>query len=214
MGDNGHTEKWRPCGAKKRNGEPCRGPAMKGNTRCRLHGAASSPKANARRVATEKLGDAVAKYGLPVYNSDPAQALQDEIDRTVGNVEFLAMRLRDAGVEELVGVTTSETKSGGIDAYTMRRVEGILGPWTDLFLKERSHLHAITKTALSLGIQEKRLKVDQRYADAFEAAFLHVLMGLGRDPQDGASRALLSSAFTVAEQTLDASDAIPGKVIR
>jgi len=213
MGNNG-TVNWRPCGAKRRNGEPCKAPAMKGNTRCFKHGGASSRKANARRVATEKLGDAVAKYGLPVYNSDPAQALQDEIDRTVGNVEFLAMRLRDAGVEELVGVTTSETKTGGIDAYTMKRVEGVLGPWTSLFLAERAHLHQITKTALSLGIQERRLKVDQRYAEAFEAAFLHVLMRLGRDPQDGASRALLSSAFTVAEQTLDASDAIPGKVIR
>ena len=80
---------------------------MLGNTRCRIHGGASSRKANARRVATEKLGDAVAKYGLPVYDSDAAQALQDEIDRTVGNVEFLAMRLRDAGVDDLVGVTTS-----------------------------------------------------------------------------------------------------------
>ncbi len=214
MGDNGHTERWRPCGAKKRDGEPCKAPAMRGNTRCFKHGGASSPKANARRIATQKLGDAVAKYGLPVHNSDPAQALQDEVDRTVGNVEFLAMRLRDAGAEELIGVTTSETKSGRLDAYTMRRVEGVLGPWTDLFLKERAHLHAVTRTALSVGLAEKRLKVDQRYAEAFEAAFLHVLMGLGRDPQDSASRELLSSAFTVAERTLDASDAIPGKVIR
>jgi len=134
----GGTVNWRPCGAKKRNGEPCAAPAMRGNTRCYKHGGASSRKANARRIATQKLGEAVAQYGLPVYDSDPGQALQDEIDRSVGNVEFLAMRLRDAGVEELVGVTTSETKDGGIDAYTMRRVEGVLGPWTELFLKEQA----------------------------------------------------------------------------
>jgi len=210
----GGTVNWRPCGAKKRNGEPCAAPAMRGNTRCYKHGGASSRKANARRIATQKLGEAVAQYGLPVYDSDPGQALQDEIDRSVGNVEFLAMRLRDAGVEELVGVTTSETKDGGIDAYTMRRVEGVLGPWTELFLKERAHLHAVTKTALSVGLAERRLELGRRTSTAIEALTLHLVAALGHDPTDPGTRRLLAEAFRVGEQVLNADEAIPGRVIR
>ena len=43
------------CGAKRRNGEPCRKFPLKGTNRCRLHGGASP---NAQRKARERLMDA------------------------------------------------------------------------------------------------------------------------------------------------------------
>jgi len=204
---------WELCGAHCRTtGEPCRSPKVHIAQRCRMHGGVTDRAGNARRAAVAGLEQAAARYGFPVAIT-AADALQQEVERTQGLIVYLEARLRDVGAGELVERISTEHTSGDLQQH-VRRVDAAISVWVELYLKERQHLHQITRTALSVGLQERRLKVDPRYADAFEAAFLHMLMGLGRDPQDGASRALLSSAFTVAEQTLDASDAIPGKVIR
>lgn len=34
------------CGAKTRGGHPCRGPAMRGKRRCRMHGSGGGPRGN------------------------------------------------------------------------------------------------------------------------------------------------------------------------
>ena len=204
---------WEQCGAHCRTtGEPCRSPKVIGAQRCRMHSGTRDRAGNARRAALAGLEQAAARYGFPVTIS-AADALQQDIERTQGLIVYLEAHLRDVGAGELVERISTEHTSGDLQQH-IQRVDAAIGVWVELFLKERQHLHQISRTALSVGLQEKRLRVDQRYAEAFEAAFLHVLVGLGRNPQDGESRALLSSAFTVAEQTLDASDAIPGKVIR
>lgn len=207
------SSSWEQCGAHCRTtGKPCRSPKVTGAQRCRMHSGAKDKAGNARRAALAELEQAAARYGYPVTIS-AADALQQEIERTQGLIVYIEARLRDAGGGELVERISTEHTSGDLQQHVLR-VDAAIGVWVELYMKERAHGHALARTALSVGLQERRLRVDERYAEAFEAAFLHVLMGLGRDPQDSASRALLSSAFTVAEHTLDASDAIPGKVIR
>ena len=46
------------CGAKKRNGQPCRLPAMKHTTRCRIHGGASP-------LARHKVQEILASAAMP-----------------------------------------------------------------------------------------------------------------------------------------------------
>jgi hypothetical protein len=51
------------CGAKTRNGDPCKNPPMRGARRCRMHGAAApeARRASARRLLEARMSGFVAR---------------------------------------------------------------------------------------------------------------------------------------------------------
>jgi|SRR5665647_752586 len=188
------TEGWRICGANRQNGKgPCGAPATQGSNRCRLHGGAAHKLARARKVAIEKLERAAANYGYAV-EVDPSDALQQEIDRTNGLVIFLGSRLRNAGAGDLVEAIGTETKDGNLEKYQITKVEPIIGPWVQLYLKERQHLLALTRTALSVGLEERRMDENRRMDAALEILVMTLLTALGHDPYDERVRRAVASA--------------------
>lgn len=191
MGDV--SDRWPHCGARTRSGAPCRGPAVQGSQRCRMHGGTTSPRANARKLAVQKMSAYVQQYGLP-REIDPSDALQEEIDRTAGIVEFLAAKLRDAGAGDMVERITVET-SAGDSQYVMRRTESAVGPWLELFLAERKHLAKISVDAVRLGLEEQRLEIDRRHAVAMEAGVLYLVARLGLSAENPDVRAALGATF-------------------
>lgn len=149
------------------------------------------------------MGKVVQQYGLPV-EIDPSEALQQEIDRTQGIVEFLAEKLRNAGAADLVERITIETSTGD-SRYVMKRTESAVGPWLELFLAERRHLANITGKAMALGLEEQRLELDRRGALATEAAVLYLIHALGLSERDPDVRATISASIVEAQRAYRAA---------
>lgn len=207
------TDGWRLCGANRHNGKgPCGAAALKGSNRCRLHGGAAQAAARARNVAIEKLQKASAKYGYAVEIS-ASDALQQEIDRTNGLVLFIGNRLRDAGASDLVEAIGTETKEGSLENYKIKKVEPIIGPWVQLYLKERQHLLALARTALSIGLEERRLIQSQRMMAATETMVLALVTALGHDSTDPIVRKAISEAATAGQVMYDSQVIEAGEII-
>jgi hypothetical protein len=207
------TKGWKICGVNRHNGKgPCGGPAMKGATTCRNHGGAANKAARARKVAIEKLQRAAAAYGYPV-EVDPGDALQQEIDRTNGLVIFIGERLRNAGAADLVESIGTETKTGDLETYQIKRVEPVIGPWVQLYLKERQHLLALTRTALNIGLEQRRLDMEARVGLVLEAMALHIVTALGFDSANDTARKAISGAFVVAGEEWERAKVVTGEIV-
>jgi hypothetical protein len=207
------TDGWRICGANRQNGKgPCGAPALKGSNRCRLHGGAAHKLANARRVAIEKMEKAAAHYGYAVQ-VDAADALQQEIDRTNGLVIFLGTRLRNAGAGDLVEAIGTEVKEGNLESYQIKKVEPIVGPWVQLYLRERQHLLALTRTALSVGLEERRLDENRRMDAALEVLVMTLLTSLGHDPFDEKVRKAVGQAAEQSQLMYEQSAMPLGEIV-
>src|SRR3954463_2572320 len=84
----------RICSAHRRDGGPCRQPAIKGAPTCRMHGSAASQvrQRAVKRVVEVGVVDLARQYGIPREVS-PTQALTEELHRTQGHVDWLAAQL-------------------------------------------------------------------------------------------------------------------------
>ncbi|UIJ33366.1 hypothetical protein [Allobranchiibius sp. GilTou73] len=165
---------------------------------CAKHGGSvkAIKAAGERRYAVEQVRQAVDAFNVPLQHSDPAATLQREIDRTAGNVEALNAILAGRGIEKDLLRVTEETKSGGLDAGTLRRVEAAIGPYVDLYLKERDLLLRLTRTALQVGLEQWRIHLQQRQLDLVEGAMLAMLQELGHDAhEDPAGRAAMATGL-------------------
>lgn len=89
------------CGAKKRDGNPCGAPPIKGGTRCVRHGgkAPQVQAAAARRLAEQEaqeiMNKAVVTLGIKDRDIDPAKALLEEISWTYAHVQWLRGKVQE-----------------------------------------------------------------------------------------------------------------------
>jgi hypothetical protein len=102
---------------------------------------------------------AVMTYGLPV-DINPADALLAEVHRTAGHVAWLAERVRELDEERLTWGVTEEVDRGaaeftGVDVTKSARPNALLA----LYQAERAHLVKVCATAISAGIEERRVKL-------------------------------------------------------
>lgn len=90
-----------PCGAKKRDGNPCGAAPLKGGKRCKRHGGASpqAKAAAARRIAEQEaqeiMNKAVVTLGIKDRDIDPAKALLEEISWTYAHVQWLRAKVQE-----------------------------------------------------------------------------------------------------------------------
>ena len=68
----------RQCGAKTRNGAPCRGKAVHGKARCRMHGGKGSGAPKGNRNALKHGGRSAAFRDLARYLRDVEKAARQE----------------------------------------------------------------------------------------------------------------------------------------
>lgn len=86
----------RPCGAKRRDGGSCKGWAMAGQTRCRMHGGStpSHRRAGARRVAEAQAVEMVRRAGVDVeVVADPVRVLRELASEAMALKEFFRSRV-------------------------------------------------------------------------------------------------------------------------
>ena len=146
------------CGAATRGGGLCKheagwGTEHPGIGRCKFHaGSTPSHVLGAQRI---RAAQAVVTYGLP-REIDPHTALLEELHRTAGHVAWLAQQLRDLETE--AGLIQTQYMEGG--GYIERP-----SVWLELYHKERAHFAAVAKTCISVGIEERRVKLAEQQGE-------------------------------------------------
>jgi hypothetical protein len=181
------------CGRPKRQGEGnCKreagwGTEHKGWGPCRQHGGAL-PNVVAASLARrdEALArELVTTYGLPIETT-PEEALLDEVKRSAGHVAYLAERVRELDADTLVWGRAQRKESvkrvpsavevdpdGEIDPDAVpgwrTEVEIVTtetstpNVWLTLYQKERAHLARVCADALRAGVEERRVRLAERY---------------------------------------------------
>jgi hypothetical protein len=149
------------CGAKTRQGHPCRksagwGTENPGYGRCRLHGGATpNGRAHAARQAAE---DQAARLGVEIP-TDPHEALATIVDIIAGQVRFLQGKVADLDAGD--ALTRDELHP------TIRALNGVLEQW-----------QRASKAAADAGVAQRQVELDEvlldRLAGALRAALAEV----------------------------------------
>jgi len=177
------------CGGKNRKGAPCGNSAgyktdHPGAGNCHFHGG-SSP--NGRKHAMEEQArKAVETYGLP-RDISPTDALLEEVRYSAGHVAWLRAKVSELEAADLVwGVTEevdrSATEFAGIDTTRSATVN----MWLDLYHRERKHLLDLVKTAISVGIEERRVRLAEAQGSLMNDVIRRILARLSLSPDQSA----------------------------
>lgn len=104
-------------------------------------------------------------YGTPIETT-PEEAIMHELYRTAGHVAFLQRMVDGLDQEEL-----REWAKAGWKANT----------WVDMYQNERDRLVVVAKTAASMGIQERQIRIAEeqgrKLANVFRAFLQNEEMG-------------------------------------
>lgn len=149
------TDHMRFCGARRRDGGACTQPAMKGSTRCRMHGAKAPQvlQAAAVRVTEAAVIEQARHYGVP-RSITAIEALTEELHRTQGHVDWLerhVARHQDPG-------------------------------WLNVYQSERAHLAKLSQQMIALRTDERQKVLDAQVLDGLETALNGIVRDLGHDP--------------------------------
>jgi hypothetical protein len=183
----------RYCGGKLKKGRDgtCKRPQgwgtdHPGTGRCKLHGgcAPSSRIAGAEEIARQ----AVITYGLP-RDIDATDALLEEVHATAGHVAWLREQVRALAPEALVWGVTETTDKQASEFPGTDTTEGAKpNLWLVLYREERKHLLDVTKAAISVGVEERRVKLAETQGALLNDVIRRILDRLGLS---GDQRALL-----------------------
>jgi hypothetical protein len=180
----------RYCGGKKHQGEgTCTRPAGWGTDhpgagRCKLHGG-SVP--SGRKAAMEELASrAVDTYGLP-RDISPTDALLEEVRFTAGHVAWLRQRVSELAPDALTWgtremVDKQATEFPGTDTTEAAAVN----MWLELYYRERKHLVDVCKAAISVGIEERYVRLAEAQGAVVAAVIRRILERLGLSDEQSA----------------------------
>ena len=180
----------RYCGAKKKQGEgTCTRPAGWGTDhpgagRCKLHGGC----APSGRIAAmnEQARKAVETYGLP-RDISPTDALLEEVRYSAGHVAWLRAKVAELEAADLVwGVTEEADRNATEFAGTDVTRSAAVNTWLDLYFRERKHLLDLTKTAISVGIEKRRVRLAEAQGSLMNDVIRRILARLSLSPDQSA----------------------------
>lgn len=186
MADDGK----RYCGGKKKQGEgtctrpPGWGTDHAGSGRCKLHGGC----APSGRVAAmnEQARKAVETYGLP-RDISPTDALLEEVRYSAGHVAWLRAKVAEIEADDLVwGKTEEVDKNASEFAGTDTTHAAAVNVWLDLYFRERKHLLDLTKTAISVGIEERRVRLAEAQGSLMNDVIRRILARLSLNADQSA----------------------------
>lgn len=145
------------CGAKGRNGTPCKRPAGTGTDHvgigyCKHHG--GSTPTHIKAANKQKAEIAVATYGLP-REIDPHAALIEELHRTAGHVAWLSDMIGQFERDKDL-IQTSFSEHGSVDSPAV---------WVEMYDRERRHFASVAKTCISVGIEERRVRLAEQQGE-------------------------------------------------
>lgn len=152
------------CGGVKSNGVVCKLPSGHGTDhlgwgRCKWHGGVTP--SGKKSAAKDMAGALIKFYGGPV-DTNPIDALLDEVRRTAGHVSFLGQKVSgwQFSVEDGEGVPIE------------------LKGWIDLYQSERAHLVRVSTAALNAGVNERLVALAEHQGMRLADAIDQILAGL------------------------------------
>jgi hypothetical protein len=149
----------RKCNGKsKRTGGPCGAQACIGLDKCAIHCGLSKAERE-RRAAEAQAAKLVITYGLP-RDISPTDALLEEVRYTAGHVAWLREQVQALEADALVwGVTEETDKQATEFAGTDTTRAAAVSMWLELYSRERKHLLDVCKAAISVGIEERIVRL-------------------------------------------------------
>jgi hypothetical protein len=167
----------------ERAGEPCGNPPRPGQRVCRYHGG-SAPQAVAaaeerlERAAVEKLA---RTFGEPVRGMDPGEIVAEQIAWRYGHVAWLRGRVQALDPAGLVWGASREKIGGGDYGVTK---EAKPNAWLTLYLEACRDVERLCIDAIRAGLEERRVKLAERDAEAMVSFLDRLLTDLGHDVND------------------------------
>jgi hypothetical protein len=137
-------------------------------------------------IGEELARQAVITYGLP-RDISPTDALLEEVRYSAGHVAWLRAKVAELEAEDLVWGKTEEVDKGatefaGVDTTHAAAVN----VWLDLYFRERKHLLDLTKTAISVGIEERRVRLAEAQGSLMNDVIRRILARLSLSPDQSA----------------------------
>jgi len=112
-------------------------------------------------IAEAAARKAVETYGL-ARDISPTDALLEEVRYSAGHVAWLRAKVAEIKADDLVwGKTEQVEKEATEFAGTDTTSSAAVNIWLDLYFRERRHLLDFTKTAISVGIEERRVRLEE-----------------------------------------------------
>ena len=168
------------CGAKKRNGEACQKPPIKGKTKCRLHGGLSKPKpapknnkfASKHNIYSQFMTEDEIEFSqqselhsidselklckVQLTRALKAKQAQDDAIKDQDKVAIDSMTLGDANPEDQSGGDRIVYKRKDYDALIDRLIGRI-----SMLTKQRNELETQVLTNQKLKLEIEKLKGDE-----------------------------------------------------
>ncbi len=130
---------------------------VRGTDKCRMHLGKKAAPVIAEALARK----AVETYGLP-RDISPTDALLEEVRYSAGHVAWLRAKVSELQSDDLVwGVTEEVDKQASEFAGTDTTRSATANMWLELYHRERKHLLDLVKTAISVGIEERRVRLEE-----------------------------------------------------
>lgn len=151
------TDRLRPCGVKTRLGKPCRGVAIRGSSRCWMHGG-SAPQV--RRKAAQNVVEATAverarRYGTPRKTTAPTRFRRNWSGHRGASMGWASRSRRNP-------TTPACCPSGQ---------------------SEKARLARLSRQIISSRPDERRTVLAERSIDSLEVAMTGILRELGSGPE-------------------------------
>lgn len=201
-------------------GKRCERPPVRGTAYCERHSGKDAGKTARRRAKWAE--DLVGKSEINLVRAelgdmvdilkraeavDPGVLLLEEVARCAAVVGWLEDRIGQMSEEELMYepelLQIRERKraaSAGGDSYVVKRMESrtTVSRYWNLLQEERRLLVRATEAALRSGIEERRVRIQERAVNSLEAAVAGALMDLGLDPHSEKVRAVVGKRLREA----------------
>ena len=171
---SGEPQSRATCGAKTRDGDPCRNPPMSGATRCRMHGGAT-PRGRAaaeRRLAEAEAVRQVTAFGARTDITAP-EALLELVQSKAAEVAYWDGRVAELGDDARAGLLVAKTEQGlgpqgPVDTETRQA-----GPhvYVVMLHKAQDQLAAYSAAAIRAGVDRAMVE-----AVTLQAAWLLPLL--------------------------------------
>lgn len=168
---------------RKRGRGPCHSPRMvTGTDKCRMHLGKKAQPVIAEAKAEAAARKAVETYGLP-RDISPTDALLEEVRYSAGHVAWLRAKVAELEAADLVwGITEEVDKNASEFAGTDTTRAAAVNMWLELYFRERKHLLDLTKTAISVGIEERRVKLAEAQGALMNDVIRRILARLSLTP--------------------------------
>lgn len=162
------------CGAKTRDGDPCRNPPMSGATRCRMHGGAT-PRGRAaaeRRLAEAEAARHVTAFGARTDITAP-EALLELVQSKAAEVAYWDGRVSELGDDERAGMLDAKVEDGFEkgEAKLIRTTQAGPHVFVVMLHKAQDQLAAYSAAAIRAGVDRAMVE-----AVTLQAAWLLPLL--------------------------------------